>query len=141
MHQSTAQHRGDAGEEKETDAAFEFLHNTFGEFLVGHFLITQLLRRTRELYKLRNDPELADRRNMTLADPNGLKPAWYVSLMQAPLFARPVIVKLMSEWFPHALSRTGHSYENVITDFDDVLRHEIARAIGERQFARVIGWH
>lgn len=138
VHQSTAQQRGDAGEDREADASFEFLHNTFGEYLTGHFLTTQVLRETNNLYKLRVDPDLADYRTKVLNDRDGLGPTWYASLMYAPLFPRPVIVALLREWFGHPLNRTQRKREDVLKDLDDIIFREIRRVVTGRDFPSVM---
>jgi len=139
VHQSTAKQRGNAGEDHESDTAFEFLHNTFGEFLVGHFLIGQLLRQTRSLGKLRSDAELIPQRTKILNDRDGLPAIWYACLMHASLFSRPVIVSMITEWFKHAVNLPPkRDVVELLVDFDDVLLNEIQRAITGREFPSVM---
>jgi hypothetical protein len=138
IHQSTAQQKGDSTDEHESDTAFEFLHNTFGEFLTGYFLIGQVLRQTNSLWKLRLDPDLIQHRIKSLTDRDGIPSVWYVSLMQAELFGRPVIVSMMTEWFRHAAARGKRATAEILTDFDDILFHEIQRVMTGKEFPSVM---
>ena len=138
VHQSTAQQRGDGGVEREADTAFEFLHNTFGEFLVAHFVVNLLIAQCRYLHKLKADPELASTRAKLLTDPDGLPSAWYASLMYAALFARPVIVSMMAEWFRNAIKKTHLKDHDVLVGFDDIIRAEVRRITNGREFPSVM---
>jgi len=138
VHQSTAQQRGEAGVEREADTAFEFLHNTFGEFLVAHFVVNLLIKQCRYLHKLNADPELSSTRVKLLTDPDGLPSAWYASLMYAALFARPVIVSMMTEWFRHAIKKAQLKTEEIFAGFDDIIRAEVRRITAGREFPSVM---
>lgn len=138
VHQSTAQQRGEAGDEREADAAFEFLHNTFGEFLTGHFLVAEILRHTNTLLKLRTDPELVPHRIKMLKDKDGFPPSWYSSLMHAALFYRPMIVSMITEWVKHAVKNGHRQFVDVLADFDDILFYELQRVTSGREFPSVM---
>ena len=43
VHKSKAQHRSGAQDTHEEAAAFEFLHNTFGEFLTADFIVRRVV--------------------------------------------------------------------------------------------------
>ena len=138
VHQSKAEHKGEHPAERDVDAAFEFLHNTFGEFLTGYFIARQILRETNKLFKLRSDPDLASHRSKVLSEPDGLADSWYVTLMYASLFPRPVIVTMLREWFPHAVARSGRQREDILHDLDDIISHEVRRTLAGRLFPSVM---
>jgi hypothetical protein len=52
VHRSKAKQKGDAPEQYEESSAFEFLHNTFGEFLTADFILRQALAETESLAAL-----------------------------------------------------------------------------------------
>lgn len=104
VHESKSAHKGDTGgQEHDVDSAFEFLHNTFGEFLTAEFIFRKILAETQSIYKLRQDEELKAVLNDRLKDPNGLPQSWFASLMYTPLYSRPVILDMMREWAKHRL--------------------------------------
>ena len=140
VHESKAEHKGEGLRERDIDAAFEFLHNTFGEFLTGQFIVRRVLAETNKLYKLRMDldQDLQAQRLQTLSDPDGLPARWHSTLMYASLFSRPVILSMLREWFMRALDRSGRRLEDVLDDFDDILANEIRRALSGRSFPSVM---
>jgi hypothetical protein len=138
VHESRAEHKSEGAREREVDAAFEFLHNTFGEFLTGQFIVRRLLSETNKLFKLRRDADLHAQRNQTLTDPDGLPTFWHATLMHASLFSRPVILAMLREWFKHALARTERTIEDILVDLDDILVHEIRRVLSGRTFPSIM---
>jgi len=138
VHQSKSEHKGEHPAERDVDTAFEFLHNTFGEFLTGYFIVRQILKETNKLFKLRIDADLASHRARVLSEPDGLADSWYVTLMYASLLPRPIIVTMLREWFPHAVGRSGRKREDILQDLDDIISHEVRRTLAARQFPSVM---
>lgn len=58
VHKSKAQVKAGAPEHHEETAAFEFLHNTFGEFLTAEFIIRQAMAEVAALKRLKEDEDL-----------------------------------------------------------------------------------
>ena len=72
------------------DSTIEYLHNTFGEFLVADFILRKLIAIVRK-------PEaLADEKAF-------LHVQWYASLMYTPLHTRNVILEMLAEWGAHKM--------------------------------------
>ena len=82
-------------------AAFEFLHNTFGEFLAADFILRRTLEEAATICKLTGDPALAGTRSQRLAM---LSEAWFGALLHTPLHTRPVILTMLREWGRHRLA-------------------------------------
>lgn len=78
-----------------SESAYEFLHNTFGEFLAADFILRNITDTVVNAY-----------RNMCSdIDPeNFIKPDWYYCLMFVPLFTRPVVVEMLREHLVRAIN-------------------------------------
>lgn len=71
-------------------AAYEFLHNTFGEFLTAHFILDMSFRLIKRQMM---DAEQGE----AFSWPRELKKEWYTGLAYAPLFTRPVVMNMIHE--------------------------------------------
>ncbi|MDT0530377.1 ATP-binding protein [Micromonospora sp. DSM 115977] len=82
-------------------AAFEFLHNTFGEFLAADFILRRILVLTDLIAGLRANPRLAAalHEQLTLLDKH-----WFACLSYSVLHSRPVVLNMIREWLPHRLA-------------------------------------
>nr|WP_185006872.1 ATP-binding protein [Crossiella cryophila] len=96
--------------------AYEFLHNTFGEFLAADFLLRQVIRETTTVAKLSGDEALRGALDTHLAT---LSPKWFACLKHVPLHTRPQLVFLFREW----------ARNRVDTDALDLILHHQLRAI------------
>ncbi|GIH07589.1 hypothetical protein Rhe02_56560 [Rhizocola hellebori] len=93
--------------------AFEFLHNTFGEFLTADFLLRRVLSETSMLRKLSGDRQFEALRLQRLAEPES---DWYSRTMFTSVHTRPVVLTMMHEWLPHRLAEEGRSPEHFEAD-------------------------
>jgi len=102
IHESTAQDvdaHSDASE-----SAYEFLHNTFGEFLTADFILRNTINEVKDI--------LVDRKFKTsglankLSNPDSLNPGWFYCLMFVPLYTRPVVIEMLREHVIKALKRS-----------------------------------
>ena len=92
--------------QESSPTAFEFLHNTFGEFLSADFLLRRVLSQTSVLRKLSGDKQFESLLAKQLAEP----PAdWYSCTIYTSLHTRPVVLSMMREWLPHRLSAAGRA--------------------------------
>ena len=78
-----------------TSFAYEFLHNTFGEFLAADFILRNTLENVRKLY-LSKENNIFDSRNEDEITKT-LTPSWFFGLIFVPLYSRPVIVDMLQE--------------------------------------------
>lgn len=98
IHKSTAQET-DANSETVTNA-YEFLHNTFGEFLAADFILRNAIIEVKDAYVDRNYKSFGTPSSALRISPDSLKSNWFYCLMFVPLYTRPVVVEMLRE---HAL--------------------------------------
>jgi len=95
VHKSKVKVKAGAPEHYEETAAFEFLHNTFGEFLTAEFIIRQAMAEVATLKKLKEAEDLRVLFEERLSAADGFSKAWFASLVYTPLFTRPVVLEMM----------------------------------------------
>jgi len=103
--------------ESKKDYAYEFLHNTFGEFLAADFILNYLIREAGELFDAHKSKMQGNIVQKKLYDPNGLGDEWFINLMFNPLYSRPLVVEMIREHLPCVLKR----YEFAKNDFQSSL--------------------
>jgi len=123
IHKSTAQDV-DAHSDK-SESAYEFLHNTFGEFLAADFILRNTINEVKDV--------LVDRKFKSsglenkLSNPDFLNAGWFYCLMFVPLYSRPVVIEMLREHVIKALKHALeiYNFEFVISkaDFVDNLQY------------------
>lgn len=114
--------------EKIQNVAYEFLHNTFGEFLAANFIVV-------EIQKLLNKINILINNNMENELNMLAYKSWYICLSYAPLFTRPVVVKMINEWSNTYLKERGMKAEDIEYAIEFLVNHEISKVItGESIF-------
>jgi hypothetical protein len=126
VHESRSAKKARSGDEAEIESAFQFLHNTFGEFLAARFLVEHVLEQANKVHHLRQSPVLAVELEKKLVDPSGLDRGWIASLIYTPLFSRPVVVEMVREWLPHRLGRIM-DLESFRSALDTIVNAELRR--------------
>ncbi|MBE5885416.1 MAG: AAA family ATPase [Lachnospiraceae bacterium] len=102
--------------------AYEFLHNTFGEFLMANYVVS-------EMYKVLNyinalfSCDMQRQWDLTKAKD------WVICLAYAPLFSRPVVVKMINEWSINCIKSESMNEEQIYKKFDFLINLEIERII------------
>lgn len=104
------------------DVAYEFLHNTFGEFLTSYFIVS-------ELYKILDWIDILLARDMKGQWNLSEQRAFCLCLSYAPLFSRPVVIKMIHEWSDSYLENKGLSTEHVNKAMDFLIDIELKRVI------------
>lgn len=102
-------------------AAYEFLHNTFGEFLTADFML-------REVGQVLRKIKVMVENNIPIGWNDTLKHRWYACFAYAPLFARPVVVQMIHErvaYYFAGLKMNGGTAEKVL----DILMENELRQI------------
>jgi tetratricopeptide (TPR) repeat protein len=118
--------RGNAVSGASAPVAFEFLHNTFGEFLTADFLLRKILSETLVIRKLGEDRGLLSTREQRLEQP----PAdWFACLAYTSLHTRPVVGAMLREWLPHRLRAEGRHAGDFETDLAEVVMRQVARVL------------
>jgi hypothetical protein len=112
-------------QEAESDIAYEFLHNTFGEFLTADFMLRKILEETAAIRHLTGIEILKSALSQRIEQLDGLGPDWFARFMYAPLFSRPIIVKLLREWSQHLLRQKRQNIQEVLADLDIIITNHI----------------
>ncbi len=129
---------GSAATGNEVGSAFEFLHNTFGEFLTADFILRASLNEASAVDALGESSALKYQLMQKLESAEGLPAAWYVSLMYTPLFSRPVILRMMTEWFSHFTLARGLAYEKLLASLDLLIQNEVQRLVATNAYPSIM---
>ncbi len=138
VHKSTAQVKAGASEYHEETAAFEFLHNTFGEFLSADFIIRQAIAEVASLKRLQDDEDSHLDLEKRLSDADGPSRLWFASLVYTPLFTRPVVLEMMREWIDHALNRKQMPKQEFLSNIDIIFLNQIKRLLSKGEMPSMI---
>jgi len=138
VHKSEAQVRAGSPIHSEETAAFEFLHNTFGEFLTADFILRQAVNEAAALRALQENEDLRLQLEQRLSAADGMGRAWFASLVYTPLFSRPVILEMMREWIAHALKRKGMDKQDFLTHLDAIVLNQVRRLLKKREMPSII---
>ena len=128
VHKSKAQHSSGA-EDTHEETAFEFLHNTFGEFLTADFVLRRAVAQVQALRSIID-------KMMGTAD--GFERDWFASLVYTPLFTRPVVMEMIQEWAPHVLRDNGLSEENFVETLEKIVLNQIKRMLNKREMPQIM---
>ncbi|MEV6350579.1 ATP-binding protein [Actinoplanes sp. NPDC051851] len=110
MHHSQGQTGDPDGPSAGISSSFEFLHNTFGEFLAADFIVSGLVEAAGIAVDLDGRERLRPKLDEHLAKPSE---DWCATYAFAPLHGRPVIVDMVRSWLPHRCRRAGLAPETV----------------------------
>lgn len=139
VHKSQAKTGTDDGGAAEAEAsAFEFLHNTLGEFLTADFILRWAIDEVQALAALKDQEALRSVFHEKLNSPDGLRRQWFASLVYTPLFTRPVVLEMMREWSGHILQERGMRRKGFANHLDMVLHNQIERLISKREMPSII---
>lgn len=138
VHKSKAQHTAGSLEHHEEASAFEFLHNTFGEFLTADFILRRTLAEVELLKSLQETEVLRGQMEKRLSDADGFQREWFASLVYAPLFTGPVMLEMMREWIPHLLKAKNLSKRAFVSHLDTVILNQIKRLLCKREMPSII---
>ena len=132
VHQSETQHQAGALEQQGASTAFEFLHNTFGEFLSADFILHCVLDQVEVLRAYEANPRLLAQRDNFLNNADGLSRQWFAGLIYTPLFTRPVVLEMMREWVGHALNKNGLTKAAILPQLDTLILYQLQRLLSQR---------
>ncbi|MCI8527029.1 MAG: hypothetical protein HFF17_14230 [Oscillospiraceae bacterium] len=109
-------------------SAYEFLHNTFGEFLTAYYILDVVFRLARRQL---NDTEMGE----TFSWPNDLEREWHTCLAYVPLCTRPVVLNMIHEFSPLLAKERQLNKEYIQIALDALFSGEIRRLISGGLFA------
>jgi hypothetical protein len=138
VHKSRALQKSGAHAHHDETSAFEFLHNTFGEFLTADFIIRQTLIEVEELIALGNNETLRAQREQKLGEADRLSRSWFACLVYTPLFTRPVILEMIREWINHVLHSRRLTKEAFLKELDAIVQTQMARVLSKRDMPSIM---
>lgn len=97
-----------------SESAYEFLHNTFGEFLAADFILRNTINEVKDIFVDRQFKSTG--LTNKLSNPDSLNPGWFNCLMFVPLYSRPVVIEMLREHMTKALQRALKIY-NISINF------------------------
>ena len=103
-------------------AAFEFLHNTFGEFLAADCILRWVLAETQTVHTLRREPTLQAVLQQELET---LNEPWFACLIHTSLHTRPVILTMLREWATHRIALADRSRPEVLAALDLIVSAQL----------------
>lgn len=103
-------------------SAYEFLHNTFGEFLTAYYILDTAFRLVR---RQRSDEALGEPFTWASAQ----EKEWHSGLAYTPLFTRPVVLNMIHELLPIMEAEKDLTDDEVRTALDSLFSGEIRRLI------------
>ena len=118
--------RGSIQQADAKNAAYEFLHNTFGEFLTANFIVTELYNKLRFITMLHHAGMMGN----WVLDP---KKNWFAGLSYAPLSSRPIVAKMVKEWAMNYFAEQGLEQGQVIFAMNYILQEEVGHIINGQE--------
>ncbi len=138
VHKSKAQHSSGAEETHEESSAFEFLHNTFGEFLTADFVIRRAVAQVQALRAAEANEALRPLMDKMLGTADGFERDWFASLVYTPLFTRPVILEMIREWAPHVLKEHNLLETEFVETLDRIILNQAKRLLSKREMPQIM---
>ena len=109
-------------------ATFEFLHNTFGEFLAADFILRRAVEEAKTICALSHDATLEDALKQRLAI---MRESWFACLIHTPLHTRPVILSMLQEWSGHRLCDAQRSRTDLLKSLDMIVAAQLRSILTE----------
>ena len=117
IHESRSRLQQESAGPATESVAFEFLHNTFGEFLAADFILRRAVEEAQVICDLAGNPRLEATRGQSL---ERLSEGWFGALLHTPLHTRPVILDMIREWGRHRLGDRQWSRSHVLAALDAI---------------------
>lgn len=130
VHESRSRSGGESG----GPAAFEFLHNTFGEFLAAEWLLAMLVDQVKPIALMQAQPALAGTLQQQLDNREWPPPAWFATLMTTPLFSRPVVMQMLKEWSAHRL----RDIPDFVSAFEVLLYSQLRKVLSNAELPTML---
>ena len=117
VYKSQSNNKNIADMEMRQNIAYEFLHNTFGEFLTADYIIKKVFTNIKTIRFLRE----AKAKDIEI---NSMKENISDSLnclMYTPLFSRPKILEMAKEWLLEYVKIKKIALDDFFEDFDEII--------------------
>lgn len=138
VHKSKAQQTAGAADHHEESAAFEFLHNTFGEFLSADFILRWTYSEVSALKALHENEALGETLVNRLNSADGFQQKWLACLVYTPLFTRPVVLEMMQEWIRHIVCDKRLPRQDFLKYLDIIILNQIKRLLDKKEMPSII---
>ena len=126
IHESRSRVAEDSSDAVTGPAAFEFLHNTFGEFLAADFILRRVIEETKTICMLSSEAALGDTLQQRLTI---LRESWFACLIHTPLHTRPLILSMLKEWSGHRLGDEQRSRSDLLKSLDMIIVAQLRRLL------------
>lgn len=136
IHESKAQDV--SAKSDNSDSAFEFLHNTFGEFLTADFILRYTVQEVNTVNDFMKKNYLTHELEKKLTNPDGLCKEWLACLMFTPLYSRPVILEMIQEHSKCAMNRKGIDLDSFSESFKYIVQNQLKVMLNTKLFPRVM---
>lgn len=111
-------------------SAYEFLHNTFGEFLTAYYILETLFHLVKRQINDIDQDEI-------FSWPTKLKKEWHIGLAYAPLFTRPVVLNMIHELSIILAKENNLEEEEVKDALTCIFREELRQIIQGNVFSNL----
>lgn len=138
VHKSKANHSSGAEDNHEESSAFEFLHNTFGEFLTADFIIRRSIAQVHGLQAAEKNELLRSIVDKLMGTADGFEKDWFAGLVYTPLFTRPVILEMIREWTPHVLKEQKLSENDFVESLEKIVLNHTKRMLSKREMPQIM---
>lgn len=138
VHKSKAKHSSGAEDNHDESSAFEFLHNTFGEFLTADFIIRQSIEQAQAIQAAESSESLRSFLDKLMGTADGFEKNWFAGLVYTPLFTRPVILEMIREWTPHVLSQQKLSEHDFVEILEKMVLNHTKRMLSKRVMPQIM---
>lgn len=136
IHQSTA--RDVSANSDNTDSTFEFLHNTFGEFLTADIILRFAIYEAQAISECRKRKFLEHELFKKLHSPDGLCKEWFTCLMFTPLFSRPVVLEMIQEHVVQTIEDNDIDTNEFYENFEIAVKSQLKMILSTLNFPKVM---
>ena len=119
-------------------SAFEFLHNTFGEFLTADFVLRRAASQVQALLASEANDALKPTLKKMLETADGFERDWFAGLVYTPFFTRPVIMDMIREWTPQVLKEQAIPHDQFVESLEGIVLNQIDRLLNKREMPSII---
>nr|WP_211765459.1 hypothetical protein [Kutzneria sp. CA-103260] len=134
VHESRSKLRGGTNKASATSAAYEFLHNTFGEFLAAEWMLATVSEQVDPVALMRAQPALGSTLQQLLDSRDGLPRTWFATLMVTPLFSRPMVLQMMRQWSGRRIS----DMPSFVAAFEVLLYAQLQRVLSDAELPTML---
>ncbi|OHD17832.1 MAG: hypothetical protein A2Y34_07255 [Spirochaetes bacterium GWC1_27_15] len=123
-------------DEKDTEKSYEFMHNTFNEFLTADFIFNLIVEEIDSVNDLRKNKKQTNKLFINLENINYINKLWFYSLMLNQLFSKPVIIEMLREKFELYLKEDNK--KEFLEGFDIIIDNHIKKILMENKVPEIM---